>query len=154
MTSPSLHTLASPLGARHRPKRKGCGIGSGHGKTAGRGHKGQKARGKVRPGFEGGQTPLQRRMRKLRGISKTAYPQGRFRKHYAAINLGQLERLEANSEVTPQLLLERGLIRKLGAGLRILGGGELTKPLRVKAHHFSASARRKLEALGGAAEVV
>ena len=154
MSALHLHTLAVPPGARHRPKRKGYGIGSGHGKTAGRGTKGQRARGRVRPGFEGGQTPLQRRMRKRRGISKTSYPQGRFRKEYAVVNLGQLERLEANSEVTPQLLLERRLLRKLGAGLRVLGEGELTKPLRVKAHHFSASARQKLEALGGTAEVI
>ena len=121
MTSLHLGNLSSPAGTKHRPKRKGCGIGSGHGKTSTRGHKGEKARGTVRPGFVGGQTPLQRRMRKLRGISKTAYPQGRFRKEYAMVNLGQLDRLEASTEVTPDLLLERKIIRKLGAGLRVLG---------------------------------
>jgi large subunit ribosomal protein L15 len=154
MSALRLHLLASPPGARRRSKRKGRGIGSGRGKTAGRGTKGQKARTTIRPGFEGGQTPLQRRMRKRRGISKTAYPQGRFRKEYAVVNLGQLERLEPQAEVTPQLLLERRIVRKLGAGLRILGGGKLTRPLRVKANHFSASARQKLEALGGSAEVI
>ena len=154
MTSLHLGNLSSPAGTKHRPKRRGCGIGSGHGKTSTRGHKGQKARGTIRPGFEGGQTPLQRRMRKLRGISKTAYPQGRFRKEYAMVNLGQLDRLEASTEVTPDLLLERKIIRKLGAGLRVLGEGKLTKPLHVKAHHFSASAKQQLEALGGTAEVI
>ena len=154
MTSLNLSALGPAPGAKHRSKRKGCGIGSGHGKTSGRGHKGQKARGSVRPGFEGGQTPLQRRMRKLRGISKAGYPHGRFRKEYAVVTLGQLEKLEANTEVTPQLLLARRVVRKLGAGLRVLAGGKLTKPLRVKASHFSVSARQQLEALGGVAEVI
>ena len=154
MTPLELHALAPAPGATHRRKRKGLGVGSGHGKTAGRGTKGQKARGSVRAGREGGQTPLQRRMRKLRGVSKTSYPQGRFRKEYAVVNLGQLERLTAGSEVTPEVLLEQRVIRKLGAGLRVLGGGKLTKALRVKAHHFSATAKQQLESLGGAAEVI
>jgi len=149
-----LGQLPSPPGARHRAKRTGRGIGSGHGKTAGRGTKGQKARGQVRPGFEGGQTPLHRRLRKRKGISKTAMPSARFRKDYAVINLGQLERFAAHTLVTPKLLLSQRIIRKLGSGLRVLGEGELTKPLQVRAHHFSASALEKLTAAGGSAEVI
>jgi len=146
--------LAGPVGARHAAKRVGRGIGSGHGKTSTRGHKGQKARGSVRPGFEGGQTPLQRRMRKLRGISKTAYPQGIFRKEYAVINLGQLARFAAGETVTPERLVEAGVIDAVHSGLRVLGEGDLTKSLTVHAHHFSKSAQQKLEAAGGTATVL
>jgi len=149
-----LGQIAATPGARRRAKRTGRGIGSGHGKTAGRGHKGQKARGNVRPGFEGGQTPLYRRLRKRKGISKTAMPKGRFRKEYAVVNLGQLDAFAANTLVTPKLLLAKRVIRKLGDGLRVLGDGELTKPLLVRAHHFSASALEKLTAAGGSAEVI
>lgn len=149
-----LNDLASPSGARTTAKRVGRGIGSGHGKTSTRGHKGQKARGNVRPGFEGGQTPLQRRMRKLKGISKNAMNIGIFRKEYAVINVGQLDRLDADTVVTPDLLLKTRLIRDLGDGLRVLGSGELTKPLTVYAHHFSASAATKIQAVGGRAEVL
>jgi large subunit ribosomal protein L15 len=145
--------LAPPEGARHKVKRRGRGIGSGHGKTSTRGHKGQKARTNVPPGFEGGQTPLQRRMRKKRGISKTAMPVGPFRTHYAEVNVGQLEPFEAGSVVDAQTLLERRVIRKLRDGVRVLGNGELSKALTVRASHFSASAAAKIEAAGGRAEV-
>ena len=146
--------LASPPGSRKAAKRVGRGIGSGHGKTSTRGHKGQKARGSIRPGFEGGQTPLNRRMRKRRGISQTAYPQGIFRKEYAIINVGQLERFDAGEVLTPARLLELGMFETLKDGVRILGGGELTKSLTVEAHHFTKSAQQKLEAAGGTVRLI
>jgi len=146
--------LAASPGAQHKMKRVGRGIGSGHGKTATRGQKGQKARTNVRPGFEGGQTPLQRRMRKRRGVSKTAMPVGPFRSEYAEVNVGQLERFEAGTTVDPQALLERRVIRKLRDGVRVLGQGELGRALTVKAHHFSASAAEKIRAAGGTVEVI
>lgn len=149
-----LETLQASEGAHTRKKRVGRGTGSGHGKTSTRGHKGQWARGSVRPGFEGGQTPLQRRLRKLKGISKTAMNIGIFRKEFAIINVGQLDRLAANTVVTPDLLVQTGLVRELRDGLRVLGGGELTKPLIVSAHHFSASAVQKISAAGGRTEVI
>jgi len=141
-------------GAKRRPKRVGCGIGSGHGKTSCRGMKGQKARGSVPPRFEGGQTPLHRRLRKLRGVSKNAMPRGMFHKDYAIINVGQLERFEAATEVTPEVLIAAGVIKSARDGVRVLSEGEVTKPLRVLASHFSKSARAKLEAAGGEAEEV
>jgi len=146
--------LSPPPGAKHRRKRVGFGIGSGHGKTAGRGMKGQKARGSVPPRFEGGQTPLHRRMRKLRGVSKSAMPRGMFRKEYAIINVGQLERFDPQTEVTPEVLVASRVIKSVKDGVRVLGEGEITKPLRILASHFSKSARAKLEAVGGTAEVV
>jgi large subunit ribosomal protein L15 len=149
-----LGQLSPGPGARRPSKRVGRGIGSGHGKTATRGHKGQKARGSVRPGFEGGQTPLTLRLRKRKGLSKTAMPQGRFRKEYAAVNVGRLERFDADAVITPEVLLQARVIRKLGAGLRILGDGEVTKPFTVRAHHFSKTARSKLQAAGGKVEVI
>ena len=142
-------------GAKKRRKRVGRGTGSGLGKTSGRGMKGQKARGSVRPGFEGGQTPLYRRLRKRRGVSQAARNIGIFRRTYAEVNVGRLdERFDSGTVVTPELLLQQRLLRKLGDGLRILGEGELTKPLTVRAHHFSAAARAKIEAAGGTAEVI
>lgn len=149
-----LEELAAPPGARKRKKRLGRGIGSGHGKTAGRGTKGQLARNKVRPGFEGGQKPLSMRMRKLRGGSRDAMPIGMFRREYAIVNVGALDALEPEQMVTPELLRERRIVRQLRDGLRVLGEGEITKPLHVKAHHFTASARAKLEAAGGTVEVL
>jgi large subunit ribosomal protein L15 len=146
--------LSPTPGSTRKRKRVGCGTGSGHGKTCGRGMKGQKARGSVPARFEGGQTPLHRRMRKLRGISKAAMPRGMLRKHYAVVNLGQLERFEAGAQVTPELLLASRVIRSLKDGVRVLGEGELSRPLHVLASHFSASARGKIEAAGGTAEVV
>lgn len=149
-----LGNLQPPAGARKDAKRVGRGTGSGHGKTSCRGHKGQRARGSVRPGFEGGQTPMQRRLRKLKGISKTAMDIGIFRKEYAVCNVSQLEQFEPNTVVTPDLLLKTRVIRELRDGLRILGDGELTKPLTVKAHHFSSSAAQKIAAAGGSTEVL
>jgi len=149
-----LDKLSAPAGAKKSAKRVGRGIGSGHGKTSTRGHKGQLARGSVRPGFEGGQTPLQRRMRKLKGISKTAMNIGVFRKEYAIVNIGQLEVFEPNTVVTPELMVQARVVREVRDGVRVLGNGELTRPLTVHAHHFSSSAAEKIAAAGGSTEVL
>lgn len=143
-----LAELKPAPGARRKPVRKGQGIGSGLGKTAGRGHKGQKARsgGGVRPGFEGGQMPLARRMPK-RGFTNI------FKKEYVIINLAQLNRFEDGTVVTPEALREAGLIKKKGA-VKILGSGELKKALTVRAHAFSQGAAVKIAAAGGKAEVI
>jgi len=147
--------LRPALGAKRKRKRVGRGMSSGRGKTSGRGMKGQKARSTVRPGFEGGQTPLYRRLRKRRGVSQAARNIGIFRRTYAEVNVGLLqERFDPDTVVTPELLLQHRLVRKLGHGLRILGNGQLTKALTVRAHHFSAAARAKIEAAGGTAEVI
>jgi large subunit ribosomal protein L15 len=135
-------------GAKHKAKRVGRGIGSGHGKTATRGAKGQYARNTVRRGFEGGQTPLHRRLPRRRGFNNI------FAKEFAIINLTQLSGFAAGTEVTPELLLERGVIRDLKDGLKVLGDGELTSALTVRAHKFSKSAQEKIAASGGAAEVI
>lgn len=129
-------------------KRIGRGTGTGQGKTAGKGHKGQKARSTIRPGFEGGQTPLHRRLPHLRGFNN------RFKKVYAIVNLEQLERIEAGAEVTPELLKEMGIIKKLEDGLKVLAEGEITKALTVKAHKFSKTAEEKIKAAGGSTEVL
>jgi len=144
-----LNELKSPAGATHRVKRVGRGIGSGHGKTSTRGHKGQKARsgGGVRPGFEGGQMPLQRRLPK-RGFTNI------FKKYYAVVNVGDLERFEDGTVVTPELLREAGLVNKAKDGVKILGSGELTKKLTVQAHRFSQQAEEKITARGGQIEVI
>lgn len=145
-----LHTLRPAPGSRRRRKRVGRGPGSGHGQTSGRGDKGQKARSgpKLRPWFEGGQMPLTRRLPK-RGFTNV------FRKTYALVNLRTLEqRFEAGSAVTPQVLLERGLIAALRDGVKVLGEGSLTKALTVQAHRFSRSAAEKIAAAGGAAVVI
>lgn len=143
-----LEDLKPNPGAKHNPKRVGRGIGSGHGKTATRGHKGQYARNTVRPGFEGGQTPLHRRLPRYRGFKNL------FAKEYAIVNLSQLDKFEAGTVVTPELLLEKGVIHDVKSGVKILGDGELTKSLTVHAHKFSKSAAEKLQAKGGAAEVI
>lgn len=144
-----LNELKSPAGATHRVKRVGRGIGSGHGKTSTRGHKGQKARsgGGMRPGFEGGQMPLQRRLPK-RGFTNI------FKKYYAVVNVGDLERFEEGTVVTPELLIEAGLVNKIKDGVKILGNGELTKKLTVQAHKFSQQAEEKITARGGQIEVI
>jgi large subunit ribosomal protein L15 len=131
------------------PLRKGRGIGSGLGKTAGRGHKGQKARsgGGVKPGFEGGQMPLIRRLPK-RGFTNI------FSKEYSLVNIRDLEVFDEGTVVSPELLKETGLIKKYNDGIKILGDGELTKKLTVQAHKFSKSAKEKIEAIGGKAEVI
>lgn len=144
-----LHELKPAPGARRKPTRKGQGIGSGLGKTAGRGHKGQKARsgGGVRPGFEGGQMPLQRRLPK-RGFTNI------FRKEIIAINVEDLNRFENGTVVTPEALKEAGVIKKIADGVKILGNGELERSLTVKAHAFSKSAAEKITAAGGTVEVI
>ncbi len=145
-----LEDLRPTPGAVKERKRVGRGPGSGLGKTSGRGHKGQKARGtsKVEPWFEGGQTPLQRRLPK-RGFKNFA------KKYYAVVNIRTLEeKFSEGDEVTPEILLEKGIIKKLLDGVKILGDGELTKPLTVKAHAFSKSAKEKIEKVGGKAEVI
>lgn len=142
-------TLRPPTGATKRPKRVGQGMGSGHGKTATRGSKGQRSRAgmRMRPGFEGGQMPLHRRLPK-RGFTNI------FRKHYSVVNLKDLADFTAEEKITPELLLERRVIRKLGDGLKVLGEGELKSPLVVAAHFFSKSALEKIEKSGGKAEVI
>ena len=131
-------------------KRVGRGPGSGTGKTSGKGHKGQNARsgGGVRPGFEGGQLPLYRR------LSKRGFNNYNFRTTYATINVGDLERFEEGTEVTKELLIETGLVKKELDGIKVLGNGELTKKLTVKANKFSSSAKAKIENVGGTTEVI
>ncbi|MFY9177079.1 MAG: 50S ribosomal protein L15 [Caldicoprobacterales bacterium] len=144
-----LNQLSPAEGSTRDRKRKGRGPSSGLGKTAGRGQKGQKSRsgGGVRPGFEGGQMPLTRRLPK-RGFTNI------FAKVYSEVNLAQLEVFEADTVVTPELLKEKGIIKKLNDGVKILGKGELNKKLTVKAHKFSKAAQEKIEAAGGKAEVI
>jgi large subunit ribosomal protein L15 len=139
-----------PGAPKQAPKRKGRGHATGNGKTAGRGHKGQKARsgGGVRPGFEGGQMPLFRRVPK-RGFNNSV-----FRKLYTEVNLSDLERFDNGSEVTAELLKENGVIKKINDGIVVLGNGNLTKKLTVKAARFTKTASEKIEALGGKAEVI
>jgi large subunit ribosomal protein L15 len=140
-----LHNLRPRHGSRHRVKRLGCGESSGHGKTSGKGHKGQKARsgGSIRLGFEGGQMPLIRRLPK-RGFNNAA-----FHKHYAIVNLDDLNAFKAGTVVNEQLLRESNLVRGHFAGIKILGGGELKHGLTVEADKVSASARGKIEKAGG-----
>ena len=144
-----LHELKPAEGSRKVRNRVGRGIGSGNGKTAGRGHKGQNARsgGGVRPGFEGGQTPLFRRLPK-RGFTNIN------RKEFTIVNLSTLNRFEDGTEVTPELLLETGVISKLNDGVKILASGAVEKKLTVKAHKFSSSAKEAIEAAGGSVEVI
>ena len=144
-----LDELQPAEGSKFRTKRVGRGIGSGNGKTSGKGHKGQNARsgGGVRPGFEGGQMPLYRRLPK-RGFNNI------FAKKYVAVNVSELERFEDGTTVTAELLKESGVVSKTLDGVKILGRGELTKKLEVKAAKFSASAAAKIEKAGGKAEVI
>ena len=144
-----LHELKPAEGSRRERKRLGRGIGSGQGKTAGKGHKGQNARsgGGVRPGFEGGQTPLYRRLPK-RGFTNIN------RKEYAVVNLDALNRFEDGTEVTPELLIETGVVSSEKAGIKILAKGNVEKKLTVKAHKFSSAAKEAIEAAGGQTEVI
>jgi len=144
-----LHELSPAPGSRHTKKRIGRGIGSGTGKTSGKGHKGQNARsgGGVRPGFEGGQNPLFRRLPK-RGFTNFT------RKEYAIVNLDVLNHFAAGTEVTPKLLLEAGIVKDTMSGIKILGDGKLTVQLTVKANKFSQSAVDKIQAAGGKTEVI
>jgi len=145
-----LNELSSPNGRTKAPLRKGRGPGSGHGKTAGRGHKGLHARsgGSVRPGFEGGQMPFYMRMPK-RGFNNK-----RFAKVYAQINVSDLNQFDDGTVVNGELLIEKGIIKKLHDGLVVLGNGELNKKLTVQATRFTKSASEKIEAAGGKAEVL
>ncbi|MFD1031518.1 50S ribosomal protein L15 [Metaplanococcus flavidus] len=144
-----LHELKPAEGSRSSRKRVGRGIGSGTGKTAGKGHKGQNARsgGGVRPGFEGGQNPLFRRLPK-RGFTNIN------RKDYAVVNVDVLNRFDEGTEITPALLIESGVVSNERSGIKILGNGSLNKKLNVKAHKFSGSAKEAIEAAGGQAEVL
>jgi large subunit ribosomal protein L15 len=143
-----LSKLQPPRGQKHKKQRVGQGMGSGRGKYSGRGAKGQKSisgYSRMR-GFEGGQMPLHRRLPK-RGFTNI------FRKEYAIVNVGTLERLEGD-QFTPESLLERGVVKKLKAGLKILGNGELTRTITVRAHVYSKSALEKIQKAGGSAEVI
>ena len=149
-----IHNIGAPKGANKNKKRVGRGPGSGHGKTATRGHKGQKSRSGYsgRAGFEGGQMPLQRRLPK-RGFTNT------FKKEWIEVKLSDLEqKFEANDAVTPELMAERGLVKKSQLarvyGVVILGAGDLTKALQVTAHRFTKSAKEKITAAGGNASLV
>ena len=144
-----LHELKPAEGATSARKRLGRGIGSGLGKTSGKGHKGAKARsgGGKRPGFEGGQMPLTMRLPK-RGFTNN------FRKEYVAINVSRLDVFEDGATVGPVELIEMGIIKKIGDGIKIMGDGELNKKLTVLATKFTATAKEKIEAAGGKAEVI
>ncbi|MCH7566313.1 MAG: 50S ribosomal protein L15 [Nitrospirae bacterium] len=144
-----LHTLAPSAGAKKKPKRVGRGPGSGHGKTATRGHKGMLSRsgGGKRPGFEGGQMPLARRVPK-HGFTNP------FRTEYAIVNLKSLAALGAVDPVTPEVLVDAGLIKRKTKWVKILGLGGIEKPLTIHAHRFSKSAIEKIQAAGGRAEVI
>ena len=144
-----LHDLKPAVGATTAPKRLGRGTGSGLGKTSGKGHKGAKARsgGGKRPGFEGGQMPLTMRLPK-RGFTN------KWRVEYATVNVERLNIFEDGATVTPVELVESGILKNVQDGVKILGNGELTKKLNVKANAFSATAKEKIEALGGTVEVI
>lgn len=145
-----LHEMKPTQGATKNRKRVGRGPGSGLGKTSGRGEKGQNARsgGGVRPGFEGGQTPLFRR------IPKRGFTNARFRKEFTIINLKDLENFENGAVVTFEILRDMGIVKKELSGLKVLGVGELSKKLTVKANCFSKTAKEKIEKIGGKAEVI
>lgn len=145
-----LNSIYAPYGATKTRKRVGRGIGSGLGKTSGKGHKGQNARsgGGVRPGFEGGQLPLYRRLPK-RGFSNYL-----FKTEYAVINISDLNKFDNGTVVTPALLKEKGIIKKQLKGIKVLGNGKLEKKLTIQAHKFSASALEKIKESGSKAEVI
>lgn len=144
-----LHELKPAPGSSTAPKRLGRGVGSGLGKTSGKGHKGAKARsgGGKRPGFEGGQMPLVRRLPK-RGFFNP------FRTEYVAVNVDRLEVFEDGATVSPVELIQMGIIKKIEDGVKIMGSGELTRKLTVQANKFTATAKEKIEAAGGKAEVI
>jgi len=145
-----LENLKPAKGSTQARKRVGRGPGSGLGKTSGRGEKGQKSRSGFarKPGFEGGQMPLHRR------VPKRGFTNARFKKEFAEVNLGRLEVFEAGSIVTPEVLLKRGVIRHIKDGLKVLADGKLTKSLTVRAHRFSVKAQELITGLGGKAEVL
>ena len=152
-----LHNLVPDPGATHDKKRVGRGAGSGVGKTSGRGHKGSKQRsgGQISPRYEGGQMPLHMRLPKLRGpLAKTAMPIGPFRTYMTPVNLSRLAVFGKDEEVSPETLRAKGIVKKADERVKILGDGELSQPLTIKAHGFSASALAKIQAAGGTAEVI
>jgi large subunit ribosomal protein L15 len=144
-----LEELKPAPGAKKKAKRVGRGVGSGSGKTAGKGHKGQKARsgGVKGPGFEGGQMPLQRRIPK-RGFTNI------FRKEYAVVNLCDIEKLTGSDPITPEVLRKNGLIKSMKDGVKVLGTGEFKTKITIRAHKFSKSALDKIQSAGGKAEVI
>ncbi len=142
-----IHDLKPAAGSKKVRQRKGRGIAGKGGKTAGRGMKGQNARGSVKPGFEGGQTPLHRRTPKLKGFNNP------FRVEYNVVNLDTLEEFAGGNEINPETLREHGLVAKQGL-VKVLGRGEITKKLTVRAHAFSASAKQAIENAGGSVEIV
>ena len=144
-----LNSIKPAVGASKNRKRIGRGTGSGHGKTATKGHKGQKARsgGSVKPGFEGGQMPMQRRLPK-RGFNPLT------RKEFALVNVGQLDIFDNGSSIDAGALIEAGIIKKICDGIKVLGNGDLTKTITIKAHKFSAAAREKIVAAGGTVEEI
>jgi large subunit ribosomal protein L15 len=146
----ALHNLKPAKGSVRPRKRVGRGPGSGLGKTSGRGEKGQKSRSGFarKPGFEGGQMPLHRR------VPKRGFTNAPFKKEYAEVNLGRLDVFEAGSIVTPEVLMKRGLVKKLLDGIKVLAGGELKKALTVRAHKFSGKAQERIAAAGGKAELL
>ena len=154
----NLSDLTPADGSVKRRKKIGRGPGSGHGKTSTRGHKGDKARGQSKVGFEGGQTPLHRRLPKQRGLgtglTSRGFNTGRYKTHYHIVNLSDLETFEAGTEITPELLVEKRVIKDTTIGVKILAGGEFTKKLTIKAQKFSASAEAAITGLGGTAEVI
>ena len=146
-----LHELKPAEGSKHALKRKGRGPGSGLGKTAGKGHKGQKARsgGGKGPGFEGGQTPIQRR------LPKRGFTNHHFRTLYSVVSLDTLDRFDAGTVVTPELLVESGYVKQMkNGGVKVLNNGNLTKALTVQVNACSQGAREKIEAAGGSIEVI
>ena len=145
-----LHTISPAIGTTHSKKRLGRGTSSGTGKTSGKGHKGQNARsgGGVRIGFEGGQTPLFRR------IAKRGFSNAMFKTEYAVINLSDLNKFEDGAVITPELLKEMGILKNQLDGVKVLGQGKLEKKLTVRANKFSNVAKREIEAKGGKAEVI
>jgi len=145
-----LHELSPSKGSTHSKKRVGRGTGSGLGTTAGRGMNGQNSRsgGGVRPGFEGGQMPLFRR------LPRKGFSNARFKKSWTILNVEELNVFENDTVITPELLIESGLIKKLNDGIKILGNGEIEKKLTIKANKFTQTAIQKIEAVGGKAEVI
>lgn len=142
-----LNDLRPAAGSAKPRKRVGRGIGSGHGKTSTRGHKGDKARGSTKPGFEGGQTPLHRRLPQKRGFTNI------FKKEYAIVNLETIAKFDEDV-ITPELLLQKGAIKDVKSGVRVLGRGEIGKAVTIRAHYFSKTADEKIKASGGTAEVI
>ncbi len=144
------HTIKPSVGAKHKRKRVGRGLGSGHGAFSGRGCKGDKSRagGGARVGYEGGQLPLQLRLPRKRGFTNI------FRKEYSIVNVGDLKAFEANTEVTAEVLCKAGLINTVNKPVKILGDGEIDRPLSIKANRFSSPARAKIESAGGKAEAI